>query len=244
MKPPLISCIIPVYNGEQFLREAIDSIMAQSYRSVEVIVVDDGSTDGTATVVRSYGDKINYLWQTNSGPAAARNLGMSFAKGEYIAFLDADDLWYPEKLATQMARFKACSEIELCLTHLKTFQMRKPSVSSLSDEDLVTVITPYTLSSVLVRRSLIDKLGKFNEYVLLGEDTDWFTRATNQGTVIEIIPEPLVYKRLHSNNLTRDFNTVSKYELLQRVKNALDQKRCRDEKIRLSKKLNSKIENE
>lgn len=209
------------------MNEAIDSIMAQSYRPVEAIVVDDGSNDGTATVVRSYGHKINYLWQTNAGPAAARNRGISLAKGEYIAFLDADDLWHPEKLDRQAARFKACSEIELCLTHLKTFQMREPSVSSLPDEDLVTVITPYTLSSVLVRRSLIDKLGKFNEYLLLGEDTDWFIRAVNHDAVIEIIPEPLVFKRLHSNNLTRDFNTVSKYELLKRVKNALDQKRRR-----------------
>lgn len=234
MKPPLISCIIPVYNGEQFLRDAIDSIMAQSYRSVEVIVVDDGSTDGTATVVRSYGDKINYLWQTNSGPATARNLGMSFAKGEYIAFLDADDLWHPEKLAAQMARFRARPELDICLSHVEAFATHKsPAIQKdILKGNSVIVLAPYTTCSTLVRRSLIDRVGKFNPQLELGEDTDWFLRVNNSGAVVEIIPKVLVYARLHENNMTGDSRVVNRDELLRRVKKSLDERRTQAGKIK------------
>ena len=97
MDQPLISCIVPVFNGERYLGEALDSILAQTYRPLEIIVSDDGSTDGTAAVVASYGECVKYLWQVNAGEAAARNLGSSAAGGHFLAFLDADDLWHPEK---------------------------------------------------------------------------------------------------------------------------------------------------
>ena len=93
MKPPLISCIVPVYNGERYLRQALDSILTQTYRPLEIIVADDGSTDGTAAVVTRYGDQIHYIRQDNSGAPAVRNLGLRVAHGEFVAFLDADDLW-------------------------------------------------------------------------------------------------------------------------------------------------------
>jgi glycosyltransferase involved in cell wall biosynthesis len=100
---PLISCIVPVFNGERYLGEALDSILAQTYRPLEVVVVDDGSAEGAAAVVARYRDQIRPLFQPNAGQAAARNLGLSVARGEFVAFLDADDLWHPEKLARQMA---------------------------------------------------------------------------------------------------------------------------------------------
>jgi len=94
----LISCIVPVFNGERYVSEALDSILAQTYRPLEIIVADDGSIDGTAAVVASYGEQVIYLRQANAEPAA-RNLGLSAARGEFVAFLDAVDLWHPEKLA-------------------------------------------------------------------------------------------------------------------------------------------------
>jgi glycosyltransferase involved in cell wall biosynthesis len=103
MTAPLISCVVPVFNGERYLGEALDSILAQTYRPLELLVVDDGSTDGTAALVTRYRDQIRPLFQPNAGQAAARNLGLSVARGEFVAFLDADDLWHPEKLARQMA---------------------------------------------------------------------------------------------------------------------------------------------
>ena len=121
MQSPLISCIVPVYNGERYLGEAIDSILAQTYGPLEIIVVDDGSTDGTAEVVATYGDQVRYLWQPNAGQAAARNHGLSVTQGEFISFLDADDLWHPEKLDRQIARFRTRAELEFCVTHVQNF---------------------------------------------------------------------------------------------------------------------------
>lgn len=115
-KAALISCIVPVFNGERYVSETLDSILAQTYRPLELIVADDGSTDGTAAVVARYGEPVRYLWQSNQGPAAARNLGVSAAQGEFVAFLDADDLWHPEKLTRQMARFHARPELSLSVT--------------------------------------------------------------------------------------------------------------------------------
>src|SRR5687768_12615855 len=97
-----ISCVIPVYNGERFLTETLESVLAQSQRVDEIVVVDDGSTDGTRALVEGYvareGSRVQYLWQPNEGPAAARNRGIEAATGELIAFNDADDLWHPDKL--------------------------------------------------------------------------------------------------------------------------------------------------
>lgn len=116
---PLISCIVPVFNGERYLWEALESIFAQTYRPIEVLVVDDGSTDGTGAVAASYGSRLRYLWQPNAGPAAARNRGLEAARGEFVAFLDADDLWHPEKLARQMARFAARPGLDGSVAHVQ-----------------------------------------------------------------------------------------------------------------------------
>jgi glycosyltransferase involved in cell wall biosynthesis len=126
MTPLLISCIVPVFNGERYLGEAIDSILAQTYRPVEIIVVDDGSTDGTAAVAARYGDRIRYVRQNNGGAPTARNLGLSVAMGEFVAFLDSDDLWHPEKLQRQMACFEARADLDLCVTHLQRFWVPQP----------------------------------------------------------------------------------------------------------------------
>src|SRR5690242_4967891 len=99
MHGPTVTCIVPVFNGERYLGEALDSIFAQGHQPLEVLVVDDGSTDGSAAVAKSYGDRVRYFFQPNAGPAAARNLGLEAARGEFIAFLDADDLWHRDKLA-------------------------------------------------------------------------------------------------------------------------------------------------
>ena len=117
MRREFVSCIVAVYNGERYLGEALDSILTQTFRPAEIIVVDEGSTDGTASVAHHYGEQLRYVWQPNAGPAAARNLGLGLVQGEFVAFLDADDLWHADKLAQQMARFRARPELDLCVTH-------------------------------------------------------------------------------------------------------------------------------
>ena len=135
MKAQPVSCIIPVFNGERYLREALDSILAQTHRPFDIIVVDDGSTDGTPAVVAGYGVQVRYVRQPNTGPAAARNLGVRSGGGEFIAFLDADDLWHPEKLARQMTRFREQPDLDLCITHVEHFSDLEPSTEELFARD-------------------------------------------------------------------------------------------------------------
>lgn len=103
LERPLISIIMPVYNGERFIQEAIDSVLAQTENDFELIIVDDGSTDATLAILETYGDRLTVLRQQNSGHAAARNAAAKISRGHWIAMIDADDLWHPEKLAHQLA---------------------------------------------------------------------------------------------------------------------------------------------
>src|SRR5689334_19825269 len=114
-----VSVLIPVYNGAQFIREAVDSVLAQRDVTVEVIVIDDGSTDETSRILESYGDSIRVLRQKNGGHVNARNNGAKLAHGEWLAFLDADDMWQPEKLARQLAI--ATPEIGMVYTNRENF---------------------------------------------------------------------------------------------------------------------------
>lgn len=103
---PRVSVIIPTYNRREYVQEAIDSALAQTFTDYEIIVIDDGSTDGTSEALQArYGNRIHYEWQENQGESVARNRGIELARGEYIAFLDSDDLWHPEKLAKQIIGF-------------------------------------------------------------------------------------------------------------------------------------------
>ncbi|SRR5579875_2527316 len=230
MKSNLISCIVPVFNGERYIGEAIESIIAQTYRPLQIIVADDGSRDGTRAVVRGYGEQVTYLWQPNGGPPAARNLGLSAASGEYIAFLDADDLWHPEKLARQMARFQSRPELELCLTQVKNFWVLEliGEERRVLDQGLAVVITACMLSSALARRSLFQAIGQFNPQLFLGDDTDWFRRVSGHGAKFEILQDFLVYRRLHPNSITHGTNIFSRDALLQRVKALIDKRRLLD----------------
>ena len=231
MNAPLISCIVPVFNGERYLREALDSILAQTYRPLEVVVVDDGSTDGTAAVVASYGEQIRYLSQPNAGPAAARNLGLQAAIGEFIAFLDADDLWHPEKLARQMARFAARPKLALCVTHARNFwipELSEEAARYRGHPRLAEALPGYLTSTLLARRTLFDTPGQFNAALRLGEDTDWFLRAAERGVVMELVSEVLVYRRLHQTTLSWRLVSVNSHErddLVQVLKASLDRRR-------------------
>ncbi|HEY5957340.1 MAG TPA: glycosyltransferase family A protein, partial [Polyangiaceae bacterium] len=109
---PKVTAVIPTYNRREYVQEAIDSIIAQTFRDYEIIVVDDGSTDGTREALPArYGERIRYLWQTNQGESAARNHALSLAMGQYIAFLDSDDLWLPDKLTKQVALLEQRQDI-------------------------------------------------------------------------------------------------------------------------------------
>lgn len=202
----MISCIVPVYNGERYLQEALESIIAQTYGPLEIIVVDDGSTDGTRAVVDRFTDRVTYLWQSNGGPASARNAGIRASTGPFLAFLDADDLWHPEKLERQMTRFRARADLELCLTFKRTFwieEMRHEQQRLAEQDHPFAKDHPgYVCQTMLMPRPTYDRVGPFDEALRIGEDTDWLLRAERLGVVREILSDVLVFRRMHQNNLS------------------------------------------
>jgi glycosyltransferase involved in cell wall biosynthesis len=231
MKNSLISCIVPVYNGEQYLKEALDSILTQTYRELELIVIDDGSTDGTAAVVAGYGDRVRCQFQPNAGPAAACNSGLTTAHGDLVAFLAADDLWHPEKLARQMARFQARPELDLCVTQLQNFWVPKliEEEAKFRDHRLSKPMPGYTCVTLLARRSLFETVGAFNSTLQHGNDLEWFLRAAEHGAVMELLPDVLVYRRLHQTNRSRRLAANSREAFLQILKTSLDRRRRHSE---------------
>ncbi len=223
----LVSCIVPVCNGERYLAATLDSMLAQTYAPVEVIVVDDGSTDGTPALSASYGTRVRYLRQTNAGPAAARNTGLAEARGEFVAFNDADDLWHPEKLARQMAHFARVPSLGVSVTHIRNF------FDGSAPADVVGSTNPrfldpqpgFVVPCMLVRRTVLDLIGPFDTALAHANGADWFLRARARGVVIECLPDVLTERRLHPSNRSRERAQSSREEYLRLVKRHLEGRR-------------------
>jgi len=232
MEANLISCVVPVFNGERYLQEALESILQQTYRSREIIVADDGSTDGTAAVVERYGGQVRYLRQAQAGSAAARNLGLNAARGEFIAFLDADDLWHPEKLRLQMARFQARPELDLCITLVQNFWSPElqDKVVHFEKHALSQPFPGYVTQALLARRAVFDAVGRFNPGLRHGDAKDWFLRVAEHGTVLEVLSDILVYRRLHETNISHHKGAINREEHLQIIKASLDRRRRQSER--------------
>jgi glycosyltransferase involved in cell wall biosynthesis len=227
VRPGLISCIVPVYNGERYLGEALDSILGQTYRPLELVVVDDGSEDGTRDAVARYGGKVEYHWQPNSGAAMARNLGLSVARGEFIAFLDADDLWHREKLTRQMARFQARPELELSITHAQNFWTPelRGEAEQFREHRRGQAVPGYSTVTLLARRRVFETVGLFTVSLRMTESVEWFMRAAEHGAVLELLADVLVYRRMHLANSTRRRVALSREEYLKIMKASLDRRR-------------------
>ncbi len=212
----LSSVIIPVYNGERFLAETLRSVFAQTLLPDEIIVVDDGSTDGTAALVARLAATapapVRYLYQENRGPAAARNTGIKQAQGATLAFLDADDLWTPEKQQTQMALLTATAEVHI-ITGL-TQQFLDPEDSSVAQ---LTAQHPYSdphFQSKLFRAELFERVGLLDESLRFGEDIDWLVRAVQCGARIRQHNAIVVRYRRHAQNITNQLEQTGACWLL------------------------------
>ena len=173
-----VSVIIPAYNGDRYLGSAIESVLAQTYRDYEIIVVDDGSTDNTAQVAQQYKNDVRYLSQTNQGVAASRNFGLAAALGDYIAFLDQDDLFLPYKLASQVelldrdanlgmvnSGWQICQDGDSSEPLIATEAAVQPwqQIPNLSAANLI-VWKPVFLGAMLFRRSWLERFGRFRFY--------------------------------------------------------------------------------
>lgn len=221
---PRVSCIIPAFNSERFVGEAIASVLAQSHQPVEVIVVDDGSTDATADAVRRCGPAVRYIHQPNAGPPAARNAGIRVARGDFIAFLDADDRWHPEKLARQLALFDAEPGLDCCLTLVRLFWEAGLRAEEMAYREKGRVeVETQQQSSMLVRRAAFDVVGLFDPDLPHAALMEWFERAQGCGLRIGRLPDVVVERRMHAANFSRSQN--NREEVLRLVKRRLDQRR-------------------
>jgi glycosyltransferase involved in cell wall biosynthesis len=224
-----ISCIIPCYNAERFLGEAIESILAQTLLPAEIVVVDDGSTDGSAAVAAQFAGRVSYLRQENAGPAAARNAGLDATRGDFVAFLDADDCWHPQKLQRQAERFAESPRIDSCVTHLTPVwedEVRHEQAALQGHVRTADSVPGYVMQTLLARRSAFERAGKLDSALRFGEDTEWFSRARDLGVVLELLPDALVYRRFHAHNLTRiRGNAKLKSSLLDIVQGSLERRR-------------------
>ena len=216
---PLVSVVIPVFNGERFLRNAVESVLAQKYSPLEIIMVDDGSTDGTADVARSLPETVRYLHQTNQGPAAARNRGIERAQGSLIAFADADDLWPEDKLALQLPYLMRDPAAEIVMGLIQQVLL-----SETGAENFAEPAFSVNLGSAIIRKSVFERVGLFDETMRYSEDVDWFMRAREGGAAIVTIDAVTLLYRQHDQNMTRGKST-SELNVLKALKRSLDRRR-------------------
>lgn len=222
---PKVGVVIAVYNSEKFVEEAIESILNQTYQDFEIIVVDDGSTDESADIIKSFNDKrIIYMYQENQGHADAKNKGVLRSKGKYKAFLDSDDVWLPEKLEKQVAILDSNPEIALVYSDCyyadvrgkvmaRAFKRAKPFRVAVFSQLFLSNFIPF--STVVVRKEIFEKVGLFNPKYFIAPDYDLFLRIAKHFK-IEYVDLPLAKYRIHKANISKNFilNSQETIEIL------------------------------
>ncbi|MFW6131394.1 MAG: glycosyltransferase family 2 protein [Candidatus Aminicenantaceae bacterium] len=222
----MISVIIPTYNRADFVKEAISSVLEQSYfqahngNRYELLIIDDGSTDETKKVIEFFGNKVKYYVQDHKGVSAARNKGLCLAKGDYIAFLDSDDLWKKDKIKKQRNFMDAFSKVSVCYTEeiwirdgVVVNPKKKHRKYSGWIFDKVLPLCLLSLSSALFRRKIFDDIGVFDEQLPACEDYDFGIRLASKYP-IHLIPKKLIVKRGgHSDQLSRKFWGMDRFRV-------------------------------
>lgn len=227
MNKPLVTVIVAAYNAEDYLQETLATIIAQDYSPLEIIVVDDGSTDGTAEIVKSLGQRVHYRYQQNSGSCAApRNHGLELAKGEFVTFFDADDRMLPGKISRQVAELEANPDAVLCVGNYRNFTGESRSADHFSTcpalgpyleqsqgvsfllatkecRDILIQENFTIASSPLFRTSVVVSEGGFNTDLKACEDFDLIYRTATHGSAV-VLPEVFFERRLHDSNMSGD----------------------------------------
>ena len=224
MTAPLVSCVVPVFNAERHLAEALDSIFAQTHRPIEVVVVDDGSTDASAAVAEGYGERVRVIRQANAGPSAARAAGIDAARGELIAFLDADDVWLPEKLALQLGHLTAHPELDGVFCEIENFWEAEVAHEEARWRERGRVVGSYTMAALLARRELFERV-PFDPTWRHGDHVDWGLRVRDAGGRVELVPRVLVRRRRHAANMSRTDGEAVFDDYFRLIKDTLDRRR-------------------
>lgn len=230
IKTPLVSVIIPAYNASEYIREAIESVLSQSYPNIEIIVVDDGSTDNTKVISCLYGQKINYCYQDNAGVSAARNAGILLSRGEYITCLDADDIMHEDKILLQIDLIRKDPKAKIVFTdyinfeknnsHEKThFQTCDKLIKKLNthndnyilkSEEVLNIMVEENFSlgsNPLYNKSALNKVGLYDCFLSQGEDFEFHYRFAKNYN-IGIINKVLLYRRLHECNTSKKVSVL------------------------------------
>lgn len=218
-----VDVIIPVFNGATYISDAVNSVFAQTFRDTRVFVVDDGSTDDTRRRLSAYRGRINYIYQHNRGPAAARNRGIRAGEGEYIAFLDADDIWLDEKLEKQLRALEMNKKAEFVYCDNYFVDAGREPIENYCFQPLMKrgdileeLFCRYFIitSSLVVRRACLQKTGLFDETLKVGEDYEFFLRLARFFEA-EVVEEKLWERRVLENSLSRrDFVLDARTDLI------------------------------
>ena len=225
----LVSVVIAARDAERYLADAIDSVLAQTYPQVEPIVVDDGSQDRTTEIARGYGPRLRCVRQPGAGPGAARNRGVELATGEFLAFLDADDLFPPERLARQIQELGRDPTLDAVFGHVAEFGTQDGNGGSThGHRAMLPPLASHFATAMVTRRVAFDRVGPFSTDLTVGKTIDWYARAVDTGLRMSMLQEVVLHRRLHARNLgIVEAGSTSDY--LRVVKATLDRRRGRAE---------------
>jgi glycosyltransferase involved in cell wall biosynthesis len=228
MNPNKVSVIIPVYNCELYLAEAIDSVLNQTYRSFEIIIIDDGSTDRSREVIKSFDNsRLRYSFQENKGSSSARNKGVQLARGEFFSFLDADDVWTQDKLALQMKAFERDRGLDMVFGHISQF-LSPDVIEDLEAKNklMENVLPGYSVGTILIKKDSFFRVGPFDISWRVGEFIDWYSKAQEMGLKHTLLDEVVMKRRIHGSNMgirerssQEDYFRILKSALDRRLKN-------------------------
>jgi glycosyltransferase involved in cell wall biosynthesis len=210
-----VSVILPLYNGERFVAAALKSVLTQDYRPMEIFVVDDGSTDGGAQIVKSF-EHVHYIYQPHRGIAQAWNAGLSAMQGDFVAFQAQDDLWAPHKLSLQVSYLLSHPHVQYVVAQAKFFADPEGVIPPgfrrhLLEREHVARL----LEAMVARKPVFEAIGGFDTGLTTSWDVDWFGRAKDAGTSMAVMPEVLLYRRIHGGNITYQVMEMGNQNLLQ-----------------------------
>jgi glycosyltransferase involved in cell wall biosynthesis len=223
---PSVSVIIPIYDSGRYLAEAIESVLEQGQEALEIVVVDDGSSDHGPALASGYGPPVRVISLAHRGHPAARNAGVAASASEFLGFLDADDLWTAGKLSLQLDAFVRDPALEAVFGHMQNFISPElgPEEQARITSNL-TALPGLLQGSMLIRREAFNRVGPFAEDRKMGDFLDWYGRATLANLKMRMLPETLVRRRIHLHNFQRTHKHLRR-ENLSVLKNLLDQRRA------------------
>jgi glycosyltransferase involved in cell wall biosynthesis len=227
MNNSLVSVIIPVFNAEKYLAEAIGSVLSQIYKNIEVICVNDKSTDNSLSILKSFSDKIILINnEDNCGTAESRNKGIRLARGEFLAFIDNDDIWENNKLQVQINQFRNNPDLDISFSYMQCFI--SPEISKEANNLRYCppdTIPGYIPSTIMVKRTSFEKVGYFDSRWTNGESVDWIFKAQEAGLNIQLIDQVLVKRRIHETNKGILDSSTSKSEYLKIIRESVNRRR-------------------